>query len=119
MIAITEKQAALEAVKEDGMNLRLVSEDLQNDKDVVLVAMANNTNAFQFASQKLQMDEELASQVEKNDSYYYNMLDPRTGLRYDIPLLSPIDPKYYWEYIYRMKLKERAPNTFEKMLRWD
>jgi len=119
MIAITEKQAALEAVKEDGMNLRLVSEDLQNDKDVVLAAMANNTNAFQFASQKLQKDEELASQVEKNDSYYYNMVNPRTGRRYDIPMLSPIDPKYYWEYVYRMKIKESSPNTFEKMLNWD
>lgn len=118
-MTIFDKDGALKAVEEDGMNLRLASEDLQNDKDVVLAAMANNKYALQFASEELQKDEELASQVVKNDSYYYNMLDPRTGLRYDIPLLSPIDPKYYWEYIYRMKLKERAPNTFEKMLRWD
>ena len=59
------------------------------------------------------------SSVIKDDSYYFNMKDPKSGSRYDIPMLSRIDPEYYFKYIYFMKLKERSPDTFEKILRWD
>ena len=59
------------------------------------------------------------SEKEMTDQYYFNMRDPATNLRYDIPLLSTTDPGYYFKYIYFMKLKERSPETFEKAMRWD
>ena len=53
------------------------------------------------------------------DEDYFNMLNPETGLRYDIPMVSPVDPTYYFKYIYYMKLKERSPDTFQKILNWE
>jgi hypothetical protein len=53
------------------------------------------------------------------DEEYFNMLNPETGLRYDIPMVSPVDPTYYFKYIYYMKLKERSPETFQKILNWE
>lgn len=53
------------------------------------------------------------------DEEYFNMLNPETGLRYDIPMVSPVDPTYYFKYIYYMKLKERSPDTFQKILNWE
>lgn len=53
------------------------------------------------------------------DKDYFNMLNPETGLRYDIPMTSPVDPTYYFKYIYYMKLKERSPDTFQKILNWE
>ena len=53
------------------------------------------------------------------DEEYFNTLNPETGLRYDIPMVSPVDPTYYFKYIYYMKLKERSPDTFQKILNWE
>ena len=53
------------------------------------------------------------------DHKYYMMMNPVTGRRYDIPMLSSLDPEYYFKYIYYMKINERSPDTFEKILRWD
>lgn len=116
---ISNREEALQAVIEDGMNLRIVSEELQNDKAIVSAAIENNQWAFQFASENLQKDEDLASRVVKSDAYYFNIINPVSGFRYDIPMLSSTDPKYYYSYIYFMKLKERSPDTFDKILRWD
>jgi len=52
-------------------------------------------------------------------AYYFNMVDPKSGLRYNIPMLLRSDPEYYYKYIDFMKMKERSSETFEKMLRWD
>ncbi len=119
MKKITNKQEALDAVRKEGMNLRLASWSLREDKEIVLEAVKNNPYALQFADEKLQEDKELLSYVTKNDSYYYNLVDPRNGFRYDIPMLSPNDPVYYFKYIRYMKMKEQNEDTFEKMLRWD
>lgn len=56
---------------------------------------------------------------QNDDSYYFNMVNPDTGKRYDIPMLSPIDPDYYYQYVNYMKIKETSPDTFEKILNWD
>ena len=57
--------------------------------------------------------------VEKDDSYYFNIIDPWRGNKYDIPMLSRLDPTYYFRYVYFMRIRETSPDTFEKMLRWD
>lgn len=116
---IKDKEEALKMVGQDGMNLRLVSEELQNDREVVLAAIQNTPYAFQFASDALQKDEALSGLIDKNERYYFNMVDPRNGARYDIPLLIPSAPDYYSKYVHFMKIKERSPNTFERILRWD
>jgi len=54
---ICEKNKAIEMVENDGMNLRLLPEELQNDKEVVLAAINNCKYALQFASDELQKDE--------------------------------------------------------------
>ena len=59
------------------------------------------------------------SSVVKDDSYYFDLKDPRTGVRYDIPMLDTLSPGYYYDYIHYMKLKESSPNTFEKVMSWD
>ena len=123
---INDKEKILELVKQDGMNLRHANWDLQEDKEVVFEAIKNNISSFPFASEKLQKDVELLSYVQTKikslpnpDNYYYNMIDPRSGYRYDIPMLMRDDPEYYGKYIDFMQLKERSPDTFEKVLRWD
>ena len=55
----------------------------------------------------------------EEDQYYYNMKDPRTGDRYDIPMLTRLDSKYYFKYIEYMKIKDESEETFNKVLNWD
>jgi hypothetical protein len=56
---------------------------------------------------------------KKDLAYYYNMKNPVTGLRYDIPMLNTLDPDYYYKYVNFMKIKEQQPDLFDKILRWD
>lgn len=123
---IYDKEELLQLVKQDGMNLRHANWDLQEDKEVVFEAIKNNISSFPLASEKLQKDEELLAYMQtkiKNlpnpDSYYYNMIDPKSGYRYDIPMLSTLDPVYYFKYVRYMKIKEQSSDTFEKILHWD
>lgn len=53
------------------------------------------------------------------DSVYFNMVNPDSGLRYDIPMLSPVDPGYYFKYVYYMQMKEDSPETFNKIINWE
>lgn len=57
--------------------------------------------------------------VVSPDDKYFQILNPDTGLRFDIPLLSPVDPNYYFQYIYYMKLREQSPEAFQKTLNWE
>jgi len=63
--------------------------------------------------------DESATIEHHDDLYYYNMMDPRSGFRYDIPLLLATEPDYFSKYVYFMRIKETSPDTFEKILRWD
>jgi len=116
---IQDKDELLKLIREDAMNLRLAHDDFLEEKEIVLEAVKKNPNAMQFASHSLQKDEELLSYVTKDDKYYYDMIDPRSGLSYDIPMLSTLDPAYFWKYVDYMKQKEQSPDTFDRMLRWD
>lgn len=53
------------------------------------------------------------------DSYYYNIKDPKTGFRFDIPMLKTTDPVYYFKYIRYMKLREQNEETFNKIMNWE
>ena len=113
------KTEALELVEKDGMQLRILDSDFQNDVDVVLAAIKNNANAFQFASDRLKEDKTLNAMIVKNDSYYFDIVNPQSGLKYAIPMLNSGAPGYFYKYINYMKLRERSPETFQKVLNWD
>jgi len=77
-----------------------------------------------FMSKKTNDGKNLINESEKtiekkSDAEYFDVLDPKTGLRFDIPMLSRVDPGYFFKYIYFMKIRERSPDTFERILRWD
>lgn len=114
-----DKDVTLAAVRVEGMNLQRASLRLKENKNLVLEAVKNNPHSIQFADESLQEDKELWSYVTKDNNYYCNLVNPRNGLRYDIPMLMSNDPMYYIKYIDYMKMKEQSPDTFEKMLRWD
>ena len=54
-----------------------------------------------------------------SDAEYFDTINPDTGFKYDIPMLSTSDPDYFFQYVYFMKLKERAPESFERMMNWE
>jgi len=49
----------LAAVKQDGDALDYASEELRNNKDIVLAAMEQNVNAYNVAGSKIQFDKEI------------------------------------------------------------
>ena len=53
------------------------------------------------------------------DAGYFNELDPKTGFRYDIPMLRRDDPGYYYKYVSYMKTKEQNEETFNKIMMWE
>jgi len=55
---ITDRQRVLDAVKQDGLNLRFASGSLQNDKEIVITATKENPFAFQYASPPLKRDKD-------------------------------------------------------------
>lgn len=55
----------------------------------------------------------------KNNAYYANMKNPKTGFSYNIPMLRFDDPEYINKYIEYMKMKEEKPEQFQKILNWD
>lgn len=56
--------------------------------------------------------------IRKDDDYYYNIVNPVTGRRFDIPMLSTADPYYAKSYIDYMKTREFNPDSFEAIMRW-
>jgi len=50
--------------------------------------------------------------------YYMDIIDPRSGKPYNIPLLNQGDPDYLADYAYYMQLKEQDPAAFAKILNW-
>lgn len=61
----------------------------------------------------------LDKNTKLNDAFYYDIVNPDTGYRYDIPLLSTLDPEYFFKYVHYMKIRESSPDTFKKILNWD
>jgi hypothetical protein len=49
----------------------------------------------------------------------YSIKDPKTGQRYDIPLLDINSPDYFFKYCNYMKIYERDVKTFNKLLGWE
>lgn len=55
----------------------------------------------------------------KGVEYYFNIMNPDTGFRFDIPLLKLIDNDYKTRYAYYMKLREEKPEEFKEVMAWN
>jgi len=56
---------------------------------------------------------------EKKFEDYVAEVDPRTGKRYIIPMLSPASSSYLIDYVMFMKMKEVDPEGFQRVLNWN
>ena len=52
------------AVKNDGEALQFASDELRADKDVVMAAVKNDGEAFQYASDELKTDPEILALID-------------------------------------------------------
>lgn len=80
--------------------------------------MANKREGTSLRSVETEVSREFKTKHEENQ-YYYNIVNPQNGMRYDIPMLNTRDSDYYFKYINFMKMKERSEETFNKVLNWD
>lgn len=53
------------------------------------------------------------------DEELFAIVNPETGMRFDIPMLSTIAPDYFWSYIYYMKIYLSSPEQFKKIMEWN
>ncbi|MCK8817623.1 DUF4116 domain-containing protein [Natroniella sulfidigena] len=65
IVGISEKEAVLEAVKQNGDALRYVSKELRGDKEVVLEAVKQDSDVLRYASEELQNDEQILEIANK------------------------------------------------------
>jgi len=49
---------------------------------------------------------------------WFNIVNPETGRRYEIPMLDTLDPDYVFKYVEMMKTKEETPELFDKIMDW-
>ncbi|MDX2346332.1 MAG: DUF4116 domain-containing protein [Legionella sp.] len=69
-----DRMYALAFARQDGSQLRFVSEELQNDHQVVLAAVGQNALAIKYASIRLKNNEEIAlSAIEKDPSAFHHI----------------------------------------------
>ena len=64
-----DREVVLQVVKQDGGALRYASEELKNDREVVLAAVKQNGWALMYASEELKNDREVVLDVVKRAGY--------------------------------------------------
>lgn len=67
------------------------------------------------ASKLASVAESTLLDVVYTDQQYFEMLDPDTGRRYDIPMISPVMEGYRHAYISAMRLRVTDPKTYNKI----
>lgn len=72
---ITDKDEALQIVKEDGLMLRKVAEPLQDDEDIVRAAINQNIRSIGFSSKRFRSNKKLMIELIKKDKSLYTCLD--------------------------------------------
>lgn len=61
----------LNAVRESGLTLKTLSEELRNDRDIVMAAISQNGYAVRYASDNLRNDKEIIETAIKNSKYAF------------------------------------------------
>ena len=54
----------------------------------------------------------------KEEKRLFNIMDPKTKKRFEIPMLSKDSHSYRQDYIEAMRLKEEAPESFARLMEW-
>lgn len=57
--------------------------------------------------------------IMNNYKRLFAIVNPKTGMRYDIPMVDRNKPGYFFEYVDCMKILERDPKTFKRMMEWN
>lgn len=84
---------------------------VQQHKEELDEAMAQSTSDF---AGKMSWEEKFAEYKRR-----FNIVNPKTGLRYSVPFLKQSEPGYFWKYADAMELLERDPAAFSRMQNWD
>jgi hypothetical protein len=61
-----DRNLALIAVKQDGMNLEFVSSKLKADKEICMMAIKENRNSYTFLSSELKKDKDVLNYMKNN-----------------------------------------------------
>ncbi len=76
------EKAMLYAVRRDGMNLQYGTPDIQNNPKIVLEAMKQNFNAYEFASTTLQKSSEILNFFDKFKNGNWWLFEPNRISKY-------------------------------------
>jgi hypothetical protein len=80
------KTIVLTAIEQNGLALEFASEELRKDKEVVLKAIENNGLALEFASKELRKDYDIVLKAVKNDGLALKNADSTLQNNYNIVL---------------------------------
>lgn len=53
------------------------------------------------------------------DDEYFATLNPKTQMRFDIPMLMGDDTQYFVKYVTYMKLRQSNPEEFNQIMEWN
>jgi len=68
----SDKELALEIVKDNGLFLDRLSDSLKRDKDIVSAACQRNGRAIQYADKSLREDKEFLLEIEISSQFWFN-----------------------------------------------
>ena len=80
-----DRKVVLAAIKKEGYKLEYASDELRNDREIVLAALSNYGNALEYASDELRNDRELVMAAINNGA---NLKYASEELRNDIEFVS-------------------------------
>ena len=104
-----DKEIVLVAVKKFSWTLRNASERLRNDKEVVIAAVTQNGFALQYAPERLQIDKEVIhAAIMQLLTEKYNNLNPGS--------IGEYEDEYEYEYEYGYEEEDEEENGFKKVV---
>lgn len=89
------------------------------DKAVIAIKINEEITPVEIDNQVAYEAPEAPLTALENAQRLYNIKDPKTGKRYDIPLLDRNATDYFTQYIAKMEILERNPESFKKLMEWN
>jgi len=77
-----------------------------------------NILSFEEYFKKINENLSIIQQDNRKEIDYYNIINPETGVRYDIPFLEVSDDEYVKKYSDFMKIKLEDEEKFKELLEW-
>ena len=85
---LIEKNIALKAVSENAFAFDYISEKLQNDRDIVLIAIKNKGSLFENIDSQYYKDKEIIFEAIKSEPSYFSKLSKKIEVDRDIALFA-------------------------------